>query len=166
MRGACRARDHAHELRRLVAALAGPSGGGGMDCRYPGDIVPSRVIGGRVTTLTTPRTRGNCRDMGGRLSLGAHVVVAGCAARGQAGVIEHGACPPYGRVTNAAIQVGNNVIRPLASDRAACVMTTDAAAGHFVVTEVDSRTPRHRRMAGPTVVGAENVVRGFGGSTH
>lgn len=162
MRCARGARHHAHELCRFVAALAAPAGSGRMDCRNPGDIVPGRVISRGVAAFAAAGPNGNSRDMSSRLALGTHIVVAGGAIGRASIVVEYGACPSDGRMTHAAVKIGNYMGRAFATDRAARVMTADATAHNFVVTEVDSRIPCHGRMTRQTIVGGENVVGGLG----
>src|SRR5205823_373490 len=149
------ARVHADEVGGLVAARAAERHRRGM---AHGRERPGRELGRRVAGLA--RYRGAAaadREVVGREAVGVHAVVTGGAAAGHAHVGEHRPRPAERRMAGVAFEVGDDVRRPLAL-RHRAVVAGRAAAARLGVVEVDGRIPGDRGVAGPALIGRENVV--------
>src|SRR5438105_10014124 len=121
-----------------------------------GRAEPVRVVGGRMTALARRHGRADrdvIRGWAGRM----YVVVTGGAAAGDAHVGEHRPRPAERRMAGVAFEVGDDVRRPLAL-RHRPVVTGRAAAARLGVVEVDGRVPGDRGVAGPALIGRENVA--------
>src|SRR5207302_10394826 len=86
-----------------------------------------------------------------------YVVVSGVAAAGHVPVGEHRPRSAERRMAGVAFEVGDDVRRPLAL-RHRTVVTGRAAAARLGVVEVDRRVPGDRGVAGPALIGRENVA--------
>src|SRR3569833_3469592 len=157
-----RSGDNRHAGKGLARFVTGGTGDRGHNRVVHGRTGERRKVRGRVTGLAGGA---GVRDMSGRRTRSLDVVVARCTAGADPRMIEDRTGPTDRGMTRIALEVGIDVLRPLALGLHV-VVAGGAAAPRLGMIKIHRRVPSYRCMTTVTTLRRQNVGGRLGGSAH